>query len=228
MSCSLPPTTLVKCFGPSCKCWTPGRLHQRFAANRPRTRLPHRRHGGWSAALLRPTPVVEVESKSGQDLPRGRCQGQPHLGDQRDPVPSGAEQPDREDGGCAKAGRIEEIRDIKNFSEEAPHPYRGAPQTRLGSTCGGTQAVPVHPTANDFLDHSNFLDRGRPRTLGLKAMIERWIDHRRVVIRRRTEHLLKGPTPGPPLGGSDFGRAATSTKSFASSARAPGKTPSQG
>jgi DNA gyrase subunit A len=35
------------------------------------------------------------------------------------------------------------------------------------------------------------LDAGQPKTMGLKRMLEAYIDHRRVVIRRRTEHELE-------------------------------------
>ena len=94
---------------------------------------------------------------------------------------------------AAKAGRIEEIRDIKNFSGKK-HRTRIVVHLKRGSIHMVERKLYQYtPPANDFLDHSNFLG---PRAsshlgIGLKAMIERWIDHRRVVIRRRTEHLLK-------------------------------------
>ena len=47
------------------------------------------------------------------------------------------------------------------------------------------------------------LVEGRPHTMGLKEMLQVWVDHRRVVIRRRSEyrkkkalerlHLVEGP-----------------------------------
>ena len=93
---------------------------------------------------------------------------------------------------AAKAGRIEEIRDIKNFSGKK-HRTRIVVHLKRGSDPHVVerklyQYTPLQTTFSIF---QISLDRGRPRTLGLKAMIERWIDHRRVVIRRRTEHLLK-------------------------------------
>src|SRR3970282_1648362 len=35
------------------------------------------------------------------------------------------------------------------------------------------------------------LDAGQPKTMGLKKMLEAYIDHRRIVIRRRTEFELE-------------------------------------
>ena len=93
---------------------------------------------------------------------------------------------------AAKAGRIEEIRDIKNFSGKK-HRTRIVVHLKRGSDPHVVERklYQYTPLQTTFSIIQISLDRGRPRTLGLKAMIERWIDHRRVVIRRRTEHLLK-------------------------------------
>ena len=61
---------------------------------------------------------------------------------------------------AAKAGRLKKFETSRTSPQEAPHPYRGAPQTRLGSMWWNA-AVPVHPTANDFR-YSNFFGPRAP------------------------------------------------------------------
>jgi DNA gyrase subunit A len=93
---------------------------------------------------------------------------------------------------AAKAGRIPDISDIKNFSGKT-HRTRIVVYLKRGADPDVVekqlyQYTPLQSTVSII---NIALDRGRPRTMGLKQLIKAFIDHRRIVIRRRTEHLLR-------------------------------------
>ncbi|MCH2154359.1 MAG: DNA gyrase subunit A, partial [Phycisphaerales bacterium] len=93
---------------------------------------------------------------------------------------------------AAKAGRIDGISDIKNLSGKK-HRTRIVVYLKKGADPDVVerQLYRHTPLQTTFSIINIALDRGRPRTLGIKAIIQCYIDHRRVVIRRRTEHLLR-------------------------------------
>ena len=93
---------------------------------------------------------------------------------------------------AAKADRIQGIADIKNFSGKK-HRTRIVVQLKRGADPEVVerqiqQFTPLQSTVSII---NIALDRGRPRTMGLRQLIDCFIEHRRDVIRRRTEHLLR-------------------------------------
>ena len=93
---------------------------------------------------------------------------------------------------ATKSGRIEGISDIKNFSGKS-HRTRIVVYLKKGADPDVVekQLYRYTPLQTTFSIINIALDRNRPRTLGLKSLIRCFIDHRRTVIRRRTEHLLR-------------------------------------
>jgi len=93
---------------------------------------------------------------------------------------------------CAKNGRITDISDIKNFSGKkwrtriVVYLKRGADPDVVER-----QLYKYTPLQSTVSVINIALVNGRPQTLGIRALIDCWIDHRREVIRRRTEFLLK-------------------------------------
>ncbi len=93
---------------------------------------------------------------------------------------------------AAKADRIQGIADIKNFSGKK-HRTRIVVQLKRGADPDVVerqiyQFTPLQSTVSII---NIALDRGRPRTMGIRQLIDCFIDHRRDVVRRRTEHLLR-------------------------------------
>ena len=93
---------------------------------------------------------------------------------------------------AAKADRIQGIADIKNFSGKK-HRTRIVVQLKRGADPEVVerqiqQFTPLQSTVSII---NIALDRGRPRTMGIRQLIDCFIEHRRDVIRRRTEHLLR-------------------------------------
>tara|TARA_Y100000589_G_scaffold86226_1_gene80212 strand:- start:1288 stop:3903 length:2616 start_codon:yes stop_codon:yes gene_type:complete len=93
---------------------------------------------------------------------------------------------------AAKNGRIEGISDIKNFSGKK-HRTRIVVYLKRDADPDVVERqlyrfTPLQSTVSII---NIALDKRRPRTMGLKQMIQCWIDHRREVIRRRTEFLLR-------------------------------------
>ncbi len=93
---------------------------------------------------------------------------------------------------AAKAARIPDISDIKNFSGKT-HRTRIVIYLKRGADPDVVekQLYQYTPLQSTFSIINIALDRGRPRTMGLKQLIKAFIDHRRTVIRRRTEFLLR-------------------------------------
>jgi DNA gyrase subunit A len=93
---------------------------------------------------------------------------------------------------AAKSGRIPDVSDIRNFSGKT-HRTRIVVYLKRGADPDVVekQLYEYTPLQSTYSIISIALDRGRPRTLGLKQLIQCYIDHRREVIRRRTEHLLR-------------------------------------
>jgi len=93
---------------------------------------------------------------------------------------------------AAKSGRVPDISDIKNFSGKT-HRTRIVIYLKKGADPDVVekQLYQYTPLQSTFSIINIALDRGRPRTMGLKQLIKAFIDHRRTVIRRRTEHLLR-------------------------------------
>ncbi|MDY7110304.1 MAG: DNA gyrase subunit A [Planctomycetota bacterium] len=93
---------------------------------------------------------------------------------------------------AAKSGRINDISDIKNFSGKT-HRTRIVVYLKKGANpeVVEKQLYQFTPLQSTYSIISIALDHGRPRTMGLKQLIFCYIDHRREVIRRRTEYLLR-------------------------------------
>ena len=93
---------------------------------------------------------------------------------------------------AAKTGKIAEISDVRN------HSGRDA-RTRILVVLkkGGNpdvverQLYQFTPLQSTFSIINIALVNSQPRTLDLRALIDHWIEHRRDVIRRRTEFLLR-------------------------------------
>ncbi|MDP7029384.1 MAG: DNA gyrase subunit A [Phycisphaerales bacterium] len=93
---------------------------------------------------------------------------------------------------AAKSDRIQGIADIKNFSGKK-HRTRIVVQLKRGADPDVVerqihQFTPLQSTVSII---NIALDRGRPRTMGIRQLIDCFIAHRRDVVRRRTEHLLR-------------------------------------
>ncbi len=92
----------------------------------------------------------------------------------------------------AKEGRISDIADVKNFSGKSH-------RTRIVVTLKqGADADVVEKQLYQFTPLQSVVSiiniaivNRQPRTLGLRQLIQCYVDHRRRVIRRRTEHLLR-------------------------------------
>ncbi|MHC4990315.1 MAG: DNA gyrase subunit A, partial [Planctomycetota bacterium] len=93
---------------------------------------------------------------------------------------------------AAKSGRISDISDVKNFSGKT-HRTRIVVYLKRGADPGVVerqlyQYTPLQSTVSII---NIALSNRRPRTMNLKQLICCYIDHRKQVIRRRTEHLLR-------------------------------------
>jgi DNA gyrase subunit A len=93
---------------------------------------------------------------------------------------------------AAKNGRIPDIADVSNYSGKT---YRTRIEIKLKRGADPDvvekQLYQYTPLQSTYSIINIALDHGRPRTMGLKQLISCFIDHRREVIRRRTEHLLR-------------------------------------
>ena len=93
---------------------------------------------------------------------------------------------------CAKTGRIADISDIKNFSGKkwrtriVVYLKRGADPDVVER-----QLYKFTPLQSTVSVINIALVNGRPQTLGLRNLIDCWVEHRQTVIRRRTEFLLR-------------------------------------
>ena len=93
---------------------------------------------------------------------------------------------------CAKNGRITDISDIKNFSGKkwrtriVVYLKRGADPDVVER-----QLYKFTPLQSTVSVINIALVNRRPQTLGIRALIDCWVDHRQNVIRRRTEFLLR-------------------------------------
>src|SRR5690606_17588084 len=93
---------------------------------------------------------------------------------------------------AAKAGRIPDISDVKNFSGKT-HRTRIVVYLKRGADPDVVekQLYQFTPLQSTYSIINIALVNRRPRTLSLKQLIQCYIDHRRDVIRRRTEYLLR-------------------------------------
>ncbi len=93
---------------------------------------------------------------------------------------------------AAKNGRIADISDIKNFSGKR-HRTRICVYLKRGADPDVVekQLYKFTPLQSTYSIINIALVHNQPRTLPLKQIIEHYISHRKVVIRRRTEHLLR-------------------------------------
>ena len=98
---------------------------------------------------------------------------------------------------AAKADRIPDISDVKNFSGKT-HRTRIVVYLKKGADpeVVEKQLYQFTPLQSVFSIINIALVNRQPRTLGLKALIENYIDHRRTVIRRRTEYQLREAKKG--------------------------------
>ncbi|MAY73759.1 MAG: DNA gyrase subunit A [Phycisphaerae bacterium] len=93
---------------------------------------------------------------------------------------------------AVKDDRIKEISDVRNESGRSAQ-TRIVVELKKGADPAviENQLFQHTPLQQTFSIINIGLVNRQPRTLGLKQLIERYIDHRVVVIRRRTEHLLR-------------------------------------
>jgi len=93
---------------------------------------------------------------------------------------------------AAKSGRITDIADIKNFSG-MKHRTRIVVYLKKGASAEVVekQLYQFTPLQSTISIINIALHQRRPRTLNLRQMIDCYIEHRREVIRRRTEYLLR-------------------------------------
>jgi DNA gyrase subunit A len=93
---------------------------------------------------------------------------------------------------AAKSGRIPDIADIKNFSGKA-HRTRIVVYLKRGADPAVVekQLYQFTPLQSTFSIINIALSHSRPRTMGIKQLIVAYIEHRREVIRRRTEFKLR-------------------------------------
>ena len=93
---------------------------------------------------------------------------------------------------CAKNGRISDIADIRNFSGKKWRTRIVVYLKRGGDpNVVERQLYKFTPLQSTVSVINIALVNGRPQTLSLRNLIDCWVDHRRDVIRRRTEHLLR-------------------------------------
>ena len=93
---------------------------------------------------------------------------------------------------CAKNGRISDIADIRNFSGKKWRTRIVVYLKRGGDPdVVERQLYKFTPLQSTVSVINIALLNGRPQTLSLRNLIDCWVDHRRDVIRRRTEHLLR-------------------------------------
>ena len=92
----------------------------------------------------------------------------------------------------AKSGRIRDIADVKNFSGKA-HRTRIVVYLKRGANVEVVekQLYQYTPLRSVYSIINIALVNRRPRTLGIKSLIQCYIDHRKEVIRRRTEYLAR-------------------------------------
>jgi DNA gyrase subunit A len=93
---------------------------------------------------------------------------------------------------AAKSGRIPDIADVKNFSGRA-HRTRIVLTLKQGADreVVERQLYEYTPLQSVYSIINIAIVNRQPRTLGLRHLLQCYIDHRREVIRRRTEHLLR-------------------------------------
>ena len=93
---------------------------------------------------------------------------------------------------AAKEGRIPDISDVKNFSGKT-HRTRIVVYLKRGAdpTVVEKQLYEFTPLQSTYSIINIALVNHRPRAMTLKQIIQSYIDHRKEVIRRRTEHLLR-------------------------------------
>ena len=92
----------------------------------------------------------------------------------------------------AKNGRIPDISDIKNFSGKKWRTRIVVYLKRGGDPeVVERQLYKFTPLQSTVSVINIALVNGRPQTLGLRGLVDCWVSHRKDVIRRRTEHLLR-------------------------------------
>lgn len=93
----------------------------------------------------------------------------------------------------AKTGRIDTISDVNDESNERVG-LRLVVELKRGVEDDGVTANLLYkltPLQSTFSIINLAIDRGRPRHFGLKALLEKYLEHRVDVIRRRTRFLLR-------------------------------------
>ena len=93
---------------------------------------------------------------------------------------------------AARGDRIPDISDVKNFSGKT-HRTRIVVYLKKGADPDVVekQLYQFTPLQSTFSIINIALVNRRPRTLGIRHILQHYIDHRKAVIRRRTEHLLR-------------------------------------
>jgi DNA gyrase subunit A len=93
---------------------------------------------------------------------------------------------------AARAERIPDIADVKNFSGKT-HRTRIVVGLKKGADPDVVekQLYQYTPLQSVYSVINIALVNRQPRTLGLRHLVQCYIDHRKEVIRRRTEHLLR-------------------------------------
>jgi DNA gyrase subunit A len=93
---------------------------------------------------------------------------------------------------AAKAGRIPDISDVKNFSGKK-HRTRIMVYLKRGGDPGVVekQLYQYTPLQSTYSIINIALTHNRPRTMSLRQLLDCYLDHRKEVIRRRTEYRLR-------------------------------------
>jgi DNA gyrase subunit A len=93
---------------------------------------------------------------------------------------------------AAKGGRIPDISDVKNFSGKK-HRTRIMVYLKRGGDPGVVekQLYQYTPLQSTYSIINIALTHNRPRTMSLRQLLDCYLDHRKEVIRRRTEYRLR-------------------------------------
>jgi DNA gyrase subunit A len=93
---------------------------------------------------------------------------------------------------CVKDGRLSEVSDVRDESDRK-HPIRLVVELKVGINpeVALNKLFRHTPLQTTFSIINIALVGKQPKTMGLKELMEHYLDHRREVITRRTRHLLQ-------------------------------------
>ena len=115
-----------------------------------------------------------------------------------------------------QAKKLQGIADVKDLTDREPTALRLVIEVKNGFVPEAIleQLYQQTPMEDSFGINAVALVDGQPRTLGLKQMLEVFLDHRFDVVRRRsTLPSRQGRRPAAPRRGPAASRSSTSTRS---------------